>query len=271
MRRTLTQTLVAVALVALTAVPVLAQATLNRTSFSAAVNATQTTVPLTSASTVVAGHELFADGEAMLVLTTPTDTNVQVRRGYDGTGNAPHAASTLVYTGTPSRFLSRDPVPGSCTPSTVTSGALPAINVRNSTVWDCAATTSGFRWQASSLIPQFEMAPRTVVAGNVSAVTGGYTVVLSDYIVALSTTGTGTGGLAAPVTTFYLPSPTGLAGKVLIFKDESGGIGATTFINLMGSVDGATSFQLKTAFGGVSLYAGSGGWFTFSCWAAGCR
>lgn len=243
-----------------------AQATLNQITISADLTVTQTLIPVSSISTIVAGHEMFTDGEAMLVLTTPAsgDTAVQVRRGYDGTAATTHAANSLLYTGTPSRFVSRDPLPGSCTPSTVVTGALPVINVRNSTVWSCSASTAGSRWQMINLVPQFEVAPRTVVAGTA------YTIVDSDYLVVLSTSL----GSQVSVKSFVLPTHVGRAGKVIVIKDESGGLTATTQIVLIGTIDGtnsslATVVALKTAFQSVSVYAGSGGWFTLNCWIPG--
>lgn len=264
MRTMFRSTLAALALVIAFAMPTFAQATLNKTTLSVAItSATTTFINLTSVSNVTAGDVLFTDGEAMLVQATPSANPVQVRRGYDGTAATTHLVNASVWTGVPSRFVSKDPLPGSCTPATVSQLALPVINTRNGFIWDCAKTdataaTPTFKWQAWSPVSLFENGPRTAV---LPAGASTYTVVLSDYIVAL----VGPLTSATSVTQgFTLPSHVGLAGKVLVFKDETGAISATTFINLIGTINGATSFQLRTAFGSMSVYAGSAGWFSFA-------
>lgn len=262
--------------------PVLAQTTVTQTTLSSALAAPTQGSPalsvlLASATGVSAptatqpGSVLYVDQEAMRVQSL-SGTTAQVQRGQLSTAAAAHASGAIVFAGPSSGtlaspFVSVDPN-GVCVaasqPYTL------QINPRSGNISACTATTTGARWQRWSSAGIFESAPRAVVAGNTSSTSGGYTVKITDYIVALSTTGTGSGGVAAPVTTFTLPTPVGgLAGKILVLKDESGGVGATTFINIMGTIDGATSAQLKTAYGSLTVYAGSGGWFRLGAYAIG--
>jgi hypothetical protein len=272
-----------------------AQTTVTQTTLAAALaapapGAPATTVILASATGISTpsatgpGSVLYFDKEAVRVQSLVTGATFTVTRGQLGTASAAHASGAIVFAGpssgsTASPFVSVDPS-GVCVaasqPYTL------QINPRTGNIWACTPTTVTLGtsaatvsiWASWGFVPEFITVPRANVAGNVSAVTGGYTIKVTDYIVALTTTNTGTdtiNGKAAPVTTFYLPSHAGLAGKVLVLKDESGGVGATTFINIFGTIDGATSAQLKTPFGSLTVYAGSGGWFTISCWASGCR
>ncbi len=275
------------------ATPLLAQTSVTQTTLAAALaaptqGAPATSVLLTSAAGITAptatapGSVIYMDTEAMRVQAL-SGTTAQVQRGQLGTAGAAHAANVIVFAGPSSGtlaspFVSTDPT-GVCVaasqPYTL------SINTRTGSVWACTPSTVTVGtlgatvavWSAWGFRPDFPAVPRANVAGNVSSTTGGYTIKITDYVVALTTTKTGTDtitGTAAPVTTFYLPSAVGLQGKVLVLKDESGGVGATTFINIMGTIDGLASSQLKTAYGSLTIYAGSGGWFTIGCSKAGC-
>lgn len=268
MKTILTRFVLAATLVVAAFSPAFAQTALNFTTFSAAItdpagrtatvaSTTGIVAPTTSAVTY-----LYADGELMQVLSVNTTTKlVGIIRGVGGTRAVTHPANGFVYVTTPDAVITYDPT-GNCTPSANTS--LPLLNVRNGNIWHCQTTTSGSAWMGFNTGPMMEIKPRTVVAGTA------YTILPTDYIIALSTTLTGSGGVGVAVKSFTLPSHVGLAGKQIVIKDESGGIGATTKIILVGTIDGtnsasATVVQLVTPFGAVGLEAGSGGWFTIWC------
>jgi hypothetical protein len=252
--------------------PVYAQATLNQTTLASAVTggagvSASPVVTVASASNITVGDVIYVPTtrEAMLV-NAISGTQLTVRRGYDGTAAMPAAAAAIVYTGAQTRWTSVDPT-GTCTPSGQI--VLPLINTRSGTVWNCAATTTGYQWVAWNAVPATVTAPRTVVAGTTLA-TSSYTILPTDYVVVLGSSGTGTTSTAVNVKSFTLPSHVGLAGKQIIIKDESGGLTATTNIVMVGTIDGTNSLitnvvQLKTPFQSVGVQAGSGGWFTLWC------
>lgn len=280
--RRLMAPLLTVALVLGLTASVAAQTTVASTTLSSAVTATGNSVILASGTGVAVGTLLYVDGELMRATSITgsfSTTNPSVRRGVaDGRTVAvahlsgeevwviPNAANQVA-----SAFFVNFPATGpsgSCTASLLP--YLPIINTKTGEIWDCAqnasSATNGIstaQWTAwASGYPVSHVVPRAVVAGVA------YTIKISDYIVALSTTGTGTGGVSVAVQTWTLPSHVGHPGKVLVLKDESGGITATTYVSIAGTVDGvsnAAAAKIGTAYGGVTLYAGSGGWFTVGC------
>lgn len=244
-----------------------AQTSLNTTTVSTAIpDATTRTLVVASATGATAATTAaFVDGELMAI-TAVSGTSLTVNRGSGSTRARAHAANAFVYIGPLVAFTTVDQG-GSCTAAN--QQYTPSINISNGNLWTCTTTTSGSSWMAYQLAPPgIGSLPRTVYAKTRLAANS-YTILPTDTIVALSTTGTGSGSLAIPITTWTLPSHLGVAGKVLYLKDESGGVSATTFIAISGTVDGVGGLlsivALKTAYGGVSLYAGSGGWFTLAC------
>ena len=104
-----------VAALLLTAIPSFAQTTLNSTTLSVAVNASDSAVTVASISNISVGDLIFMDREAMRVTVVPTTgTRLQVSRGASGTAARAHAASITVYTGAPARFYNTEVV-GTCT------------------------------------------------------------------------------------------------------------------------------------------------------------
>jgi len=95
-----------IALVLAASLPVLAQTTTNTTTFNEAVDATETTITITSATGVVAGDYAYADGEAMLVTAADTTANtIDVQRGVLGTAARAHISGQLVYIEQPGAFV----------------------------------------------------------------------------------------------------------------------------------------------------------------------
>lgn len=115
--------------------PVYAQATLNSTTLSAAVDASQTTITVASATNVAVNYILFVDREAMRVISL-TGTQVRVVRGHGGTGARAHAASATLYTGPANYYSANEVVPGSTCTSTA-EVALPRIVLPTGNVYQC--------------------------------------------------------------------------------------------------------------------------------------
>lgn len=126
--------------VLLFAMPALAQTTTNQTTFSAAVAREDTTVPVTAAGTIAAGHILYADREAMRVASI-SGTTVTVRRGQEGTTAVAHASGAVVFSGPASAgpFLaSTSNKQGSCTSSA--EGYLPQIHIATGDLYACSSS-----------------------------------------------------------------------------------------------------------------------------------
>lgn len=277
--KTLNRILTALSITLGLALPAYAQVNLTRTTLTTALTDQTTTTVVVASSTGATANStsLYIDNELMNITGVPNSTTVTVRRAAGGTFPSQHLANSLVYLANNQAFTTVDQA-GRCVSTTQPFN--PVINIRNGNIWNCAATLTGTQqWMAYEITPQSSAYPRTSVAGVA------YTILPTDYIVALSTTLTGTGGVGVAGKSFTLPSHIGLAGKRIIIKDESGGLTATTYIILVGTIDGTNSgtttvIQLKTAYQAIELYAGSGGWFTLWCnagslgppaGAAGCR
>ncbi len=126
--------------------PTTAQTTVNSTTLSSAVaNSTTNTITVASASTIVVGHVVFTDYEAMRVLVI-SGTTLTVMRGDLGTRASAHSNGQIVFTGAPERFYSQDPAYGSCTRSAIE--YLPWINIRNGNLWTC----DNINWRATNTV-----------------------------------------------------------------------------------------------------------------------
>lgn len=119
------------------------QATLTSTTLSAAVNATQTSLTVASATGMAGPSQvqevttvLFVDKEAMAVISV-SGTTITVRRAYN-TGLTRHASGSTVWVGPESYFGAIDKV-GPCT-STLEL-VLPVVNVANGNLFRCTNST----------------------------------------------------------------------------------------------------------------------------------
>lgn len=131
-----------------------AQTTINNTTLTANMTATQTTINITSATctgcTFGQGTLIYVDSEAMLVTGAYSSgvTNIPVLRGQYGTFPAAHLAtvagtSNPVFLGPPARFhtaagdagMGANPPAGSCTRAS--QQFLPWINTRTGAFWTC--------------------------------------------------------------------------------------------------------------------------------------
>lgn len=92
---------------------------------------------------------------------------------------------------------------------------------------------------------------RTATATN-------YTATSQDFLIGVTDT-------SAP-RTITLPAASGLAGKQIIIKDESGAA-ATNNITIDGnaseSIDGAATALISTNYGALRLYCDGSNWFTW--------
>lgn len=240
-----------------------AQTSLTTTTLSNAISDTTGQLVVVASTTGITapgtGSNLtliWVDNELMRVTSVNTTTGaLTVTRGQQGTFATTHASGATVYLGPPRVFINTDRW-GSCT--STNEPYLPLLNVRNGYVWNCINS----QWAAQNFSPTGDRLPRVSIAGTA------YTILPTDYVVALWTTIGSTVGAK----TFTLPTVTPtLLGKVIYVKDESGGISATSHIVVAGIIDGtntvtgATVIDLKTPFGFWMGYAGSGGWFTLAC------
>lgn len=131
----------------LLAQPVAAQTyTLNSTTLSAAVGATDSTVSLTSASAatgssfgaVAAGQGLFVDQEYMLITAVSSTTATVQRRNNRTQPATTHASGQTVYIGAPGAFQRANPTTGVCAAA---SQGDPWINIDNGQIWRCLGST----------------------------------------------------------------------------------------------------------------------------------
>ena len=92
---------------------------LTRTTLSAACTASSDTIRLVSASGLVRGMWLLVEGEVMgyvrTVVSISGSTEVQVRRGIEGTKATAHASGQIVDYGVPSDFPDEWPYPNDIT------------------------------------------------------------------------------------------------------------------------------------------------------------
>ena len=150
MNRLTTAYLLAAALVLGSVVPSAAQTLAAATTLSAAIDGTQTTFAVASATGVTAGNNLIVDQEVMAI-TAVTGTTVTVRRGQMGTAAQSHANAERVYSGASNHFQVRDPSVGAaCTRGTGDAAYQPYFNVRSGVNWVCLA--SGV-WNGVSTMP----------------------------------------------------------------------------------------------------------------------
>lgn len=154
------------ALLAALVVPANAQTnTLNFTTLTAAMDATQPYALVTSATGMSAGRMLFIDGELMEIRSTynGTATNVPVLR--NGGKKGPHVLGANVTAGRGNWFQSYDPF-GACTASSVF--ASPWINVNTGDRWVCAGTPGVWGKYGMFYVPptQCTFAPTTLTTTN---------------------------------------------------------------------------------------------------------
>ena len=139
--------------------PVSAQTYLSSTTNSAAINATQTSFTVASATGIAAGGALYVNRELMSVRSV-SGTVVTVVRGQSGTvANAHGASQTLIVipsAAVPSVVSANDPSPlngfGAC--SRTEHRYLPIINVTNGNVWLCrpSGSSTGI-WMGTNAAP----------------------------------------------------------------------------------------------------------------------
>lgn len=115
--------------------PAFAQTTLNSTSLTAAVTATQQVIPLTSVTNIAVRDLVFVDREGMRVNAVDTVAlNVTVTRGQQGTGARAHANASVAWTGPYQRFYLNDVI-GTCTATA--EQFLPHIVLPSGNVYQC--------------------------------------------------------------------------------------------------------------------------------------
>ena len=108
-----------------------ATVTLSTTTLSFSVGASDRKVNVASISGLTPGTRLFVNDELMEVVSTGTDTWVDVLRGRDGTPGVAHDSGATIYIGRADQFYSSDPV-GAPHNSILVS---PYINTTNGGIW----------------------------------------------------------------------------------------------------------------------------------------
>lgn len=135
--------------------PALAQVTINSTTFSSNVAASDGVVNLTSTTctscTFGSGTLIWADGETMTVSGSYVSgsTNIPVTRTNQ---RANHNTAAVVFLGPPNRFQRVDPPAGACIKTTLL--AYPWLNLTNGYEWLCdngLNQVSAVNWRA--LVP----------------------------------------------------------------------------------------------------------------------
>lgn len=132
-----------------------AQTVMTATTLSAAVDATQQTITVASATTFATGAKVWIDQEQMTVISV-SGTVITVRRGSEGTAARGHANAETVLVGTETAtvvwFYGYDPNVGqSCTRGTGQARNSPWINTRTGVVWNCLGSTS--LWNGTHTAP----------------------------------------------------------------------------------------------------------------------
>lgn len=111
------------------------QAAATTTTLSAALNGTDSTFAVGSATNFAASSIAYVDREAMLILSV-SGTNITVSRGSQGTASSGHLNGSTVYVGVPNYFKQQTPV-GTCT--STNEGVLPVIVIPTGTLYNCIA------------------------------------------------------------------------------------------------------------------------------------
>lgn len=258
--------LVVAALVALVGVAwsqsVGAQATFAQTNLTVAVTTPTSTQPATTTVYVKAtgsmavGWVLFVDTEAMQVTSVGTTvTNggyaIRVIRGSNGTVAQPHTKGAVVWSA-PGNYYSGITPFGACT-STQTQ-VQPVMNTSNGVLSRCIDG----RWTGTFLNPMAYMTlPRTEAPG-----TGAYSATLSDVLIVYAT--------LTGYATVTLPSSSGIAGHVIIVKDESPNVisSSSRFITIIPpsgyTIDGSTAgTSIRVSYGVLRFYSSGTNWFSW--------
>ncbi len=123
-----------------------ATVTLSTTTLSRNVSATDNQILVASTSGILPGMRLYVDGELMAVRSLGVGTQVNVRRGQDGTAGAPHSSSVTIYIGNADQFYFKDPTGRPEEAIAVD----PYINARTGTIWraqgDVLPIGQSYRW-----------------------------------------------------------------------------------------------------------------------------
>ncbi len=144
------------AVIAFLAVTAFGQVTTTQTTLSAAVNATDTLITLTSATGVSSAGplnqwttELFVDRELMQVRSV-SGTNITVQRGGESTPAQAHNSGAVVWVGPPSYFGYGDPS-GACVATAQPN--LPRPSIQTGRVWTCPSSGADAGVWLSSVEP----------------------------------------------------------------------------------------------------------------------
>lgn len=237
-----------------------AQTITGRTSLTAALSATGTTITVVStagmtAPTATQFQYVYIDGELMRVTSITDATHAVVTRGGQNipTVVTPHLSGATVWTG-PSQVFQQNGVTlsGQCTRSQQL--YLPIIDPREGRFYDCILSTTGTtaNWVSYGGSPGTSLA-RPYKKLAVTATT--YTLLPVDHTVGYNSNVNGT---------ITIPALTGMIGKEFFLQIEVTGTHSLTIATSSGQlINGATSIAIggSTSFSGVRVYSDGQNWF----------
>ena len=220
--------------------------TLIQTTLAASVSTTAKTVTVTSATGIVGvsgvtpGSRIFLDSELMSVKSVSGNVLTVTRVP---TAVATHNAGIVVWAGPANWFFSYPPPLGDCTLGSLY--VSPWIDASGGRIYSCS---SAGLWSVGGWDAKYP--------GNRTAVTGNYTVLPTDFLIAYTTVSTS----GQSVT---IPAASEMPGDYLIVKDESGSAASGATITITGTVNGSTSYVcVNSAYALCKLYSNGTAWFT---------
>ena len=114
-----------------------AQTYMTRTTLSAAVDNSQSTITVASGTNFTAGNWVWVNDEAMQI-SSVSGTSIRVIRGVLGTRAQAQASGDAAFTGSGNHFQQVDPETGeACSEGTGQALYLPWINVQRAILWQC--------------------------------------------------------------------------------------------------------------------------------------
>lgn len=246
-----------------------AQTDLTTTTLAGAVtNNSQTTFSLTSVTGITANQSILflTPGLEAADVTAVSGTFVTVRRGTQGTRAVTHAVNTVVWVAnTPNRFTQQAPR-GSCTRAS-SQDFSPMIHLPTGDLYNCnpqvtfAAVTAGNATATAAASGYWERANLGGFLPNlpyVNPTNAAFTASLAHTIIDFNSM------TATRVLT--LPSVTGIVGKVLIIKNNSGSGTADITVTAPNgqyiSSPGTATLTVGDR-AGANLISVGGGWNTF--------
>ncbi len=201
------------------------QTSTTNTTLSSAINSSQTSVTVASATGIVASSVgadfLIAVNKEIMKVTAVSGTLLTVQRGAKGTGSSAHVANAVAWAGPPSVFWQTDPVRGS-TCTAANQPYLPIVSLSSGTVWTC---TNAATWGQD--IVDYVPPTQCTTAPTTSTVTNTYPQIGASNIFVLNATTNSAAGTTTLVCNIMLPTRVGTANG-LVLQDITLFVGSQT-------------------------------------------